>query len=102
ELLRRAPQIEQEIRQADESGAFGPVPEAGIPGLVAVARQIPAALRATIEGLRGERKVSYIDVLNEAMPDAPQWLRSSLGFLLDLGLDPTTYLSFGGGALVKV
>lgn len=57
---------------------------------------IPAAAWS---GLTGEQKGSYIDILNERAPGIPQWLRSGLGFALDVGLDPSTYLSFGTAAL---
>lgn len=50
------------------------------------------------EGFTGERKTTFSDVLEENGVKNPA-VRGSLGFVLDVGLDPTTYIP--GGAIAK-
>lgn len=51
-----------------------------------------------ISGLAGTQKTTFQDVLKEAgLPDSPG--RAGLGLVLDIALDPTTYIP--GGAIVK-
>jgi hypothetical protein len=54
-------------------------------------------LRA-LEGFAGKKKTTFSDVLEEYGVEDPR-VRASVGFILDVGLDPTTYIP--GGALVK-
>ena len=49
-------------------------------------------------GLSGKTQTSFSDVLGTAGME-PGWLKSGLGFALDVGLDPLTYVP--GGAIVK-
>lgn len=58
-------------------------------------------LGAGLRGLKGEDRTSYSDVLGEAGMEEG-WGRSTLGFVGDVLLDPTTYLTLGYGAVAKV
>lgn len=57
-------------------------------------------LEAARSGATGERKGDYINLVRQWFPDAPEWWIVSTGFLLNILLDPTTYLSFGTKPLV--
>ncbi|MHB1407855.1 MAG: hypothetical protein ACYCV0_20005, partial [Desulfitobacteriaceae bacterium] len=57
-------------------------------------------LRAGGRGLTGQDRTSYSDVLGETGMK-PGALRSTLGFVGDVLLDPTTYLTLGTGAAAK-
>src|SRR5690606_35455990 len=52
-------------------------------------------LQAARQGITGERNGDYIDVVKTTFPDAPEWWQVSTGFMLNILLDPATYLSFG-------
>lgn len=53
-------------------------------------------------GLSGKEHTSFSDVLaHRGILDDHKILRAGVGFLGDVVLDPTTYLSFGAGAVVK-
>jgi len=52
-------------------------------------------------GLSGEDKTSYGDVLEQSGMERGK-LRSALGFVADVALDPTTYLTLGVGTGAKV
>lgn len=55
-------------------------------------------VKSFISGLAGTQKTTFQDVLKEAgMPDS--YGRAGLGLVLDVALDPTTYIP--GGALIK-
>lgn len=50
--------------------------------------------RAMLDGLRGETKYTYSDVLDEAGVEN-KYVKGVGGFVLDVALDPTTYLGAG-------
>lgn len=52
-------------------------------------------------GLSGKDKTLYSDVLDEAGVKN-KYVKGGLGFILDVALDPTTYLTFGVGASAKL
>lgn len=58
-------------------------------------------LQEAWRGLKGEKRTTYSDVLAATGMDKGP-LRSVVGFGLDVGLDPTTYLTFGTGGGAKV
>ncbi|HYD90090.1 MAG TPA: hypothetical protein VEA37_01215, partial [Flavobacterium sp.] len=58
-------------------------------------------LKASIDGLKGKARTSYNDVLKETGMKKG-WKRSTLGFVGDVVLDPTTYLTLGAGTVGKV
>lgn len=62
--------------------------------------RVDNALGAGIEGLIDNKPVTFGDVLRTA--GAPGWLAGGAGLVLDIGLDPTTYLSLGATAPGKV
>ena len=59
-------------------------------------------IKSAVDGFTGKSKTVYSDVLGE-MGVENQWVKSGLGWVLDIGLDPITYLGVGaatkGGAL---
>lgn len=57
-------------------------------------------LKAGARGLTGQDRTSYSDVLAETGMK-PGALRSTLGFIGDVALDPTTYLTLGTGVASK-
>lgn len=54
--------------------------------------------RGVLEGLSGKKKTTFSDVLKEYGVKDPR-VQGSVGLLLDIGLDPTTYIP--GGAVAK-
>lgn len=52
-------------------------------------------LQAARQGITGEKKGDYIDLVKKTFPDAPEWWQVSTGFMLNILLDPATYVSFG-------
>jgi hypothetical protein len=58
-------------------------------------------LQGLKEGIIGKDQGGWQDVAHKYMP-GPKWLKSTVGFLGDVVLDPLNLVSFGGGGLVKV
>lgn len=56
---------------------------------------------AVKQGATGQRRGDYIDIIKQHFPNLDPHAAAAIGFALDVGLDPTTYLTFGEGALVK-
>jgi len=59
------------------------------------------ALGHAWKGMKGEERRTYSDVL-ENLGVRNKYVRSIAGFVLDVGLDPTTYLTFGKGAGIRL
>ena len=57
-------------------------------------------INAAIEGLKGERKATYDEVVDIVFPDWGNWKKKSLAFGLSIFADPTTYIP--GGAISKL
>lgn len=55
----------------------------------------PDYWKAGWQGLSGKSKLTYADLLEHANPDMNSVAKGTLGFLLDVGADPTTYIGFG-------
>jgi hypothetical protein len=55
--------------------------------------------KAALRGLQNKDKTTFSDVLKDI--GAPKWLASTAGFVLDVGLDPTTYLTGGTGSVLR-
>lgn len=55
--------------------------------------------KAAKRGIQGKEKKTYSDVLNEQGIGGP--VASVAGFALDIGLDPTTYVTFGAGSVAR-
>ncbi len=73
-------------------------PRAAVAG--AVAAQPGERLKGAIEGLTGKTHITGADLLKE-WGLRPSTLTSIGGFLLDVALDPTTYLTLGIGGAAK-
>jgi len=59
-------------------------------------------LQHAVAGALLKEKYSSKDIMNELYPDAPEWVKSVVGFAGDVITDPTTYLSFGATAGKKL
>lgn len=46
----------------------------------------------------GEDHIGFGEIVEEAFPDAPMWVKRSLGFVGDVGLDPLTWTGAGAAA----
>lgn len=57
-------------------------------------------VKGASRGIQGKRKTTFSDVLKE-QGVKNKWVRGGAGFVLDVGLDPTTYLTFGSSAIAK-
>ncbi|MBW2986908.1 hypothetical protein KY333_06060, partial [Candidatus Woesearchaeota archaeon] len=71
----------------------------------------PFDVNAAIEGLTGERKETYDNIVDKTFPEMGLWRRKALGFFLSVFADPTTYfpaklvvggIQKGGEALGKI
>jgi len=58
-------------------------------------------LGAFWEGLSGQKKNTFYNVLDQASPDAPTALKAGAGLAGDLLLDPSNLIAGGAGAAVK-
>lgn len=56
---------------------------------------------AVKQGATGQRRGDYIDIVKQHFPNLNPAVANAVGFALDVGLDPTTYLTFGEGSMLK-
>ena len=52
-------------------------------------------LQAARQGITGEKKGDYIDWVKKTFPYMPEWWQVPTGLMLNILLDPLTYISFG-------
>jgi hypothetical protein len=71
----------------------------GVAGGVDAALKGKNVLKATGRGLANKDKKTFSDVLKTA--HAPKLVQSTVGFGLDVLADPTTYVTFGAGGIIK-
>lgn len=106
---------EKGMKFADEKIASDPAHEAGRQILAQTMRPIHAIASAAdyavtgkggksiedaaLRGLKNENNTTFSDVLKHA--GAPKAVQSVGGFALDVGLDPTTYVTFGVGSVAR-